>query len=285
MSFKRTSCALNGQTMINSEPNTCDVVCLGPPNSEEEYAQPTVSKDDIPVAAFHPYLLNTTDEQFTSFVYSSTSQSPSNESTVVSVQEVGPLQKLVARDASCFAPKKSETLQDKQMLVSRESGSTNLLDLRSERNFETGIDNERENLKETVQNDCARCYELQRISEAKDANITELTRKLNELTERHKMFIVSNCELNEENDYLKIVNQQLKLQVGEVKFENSQLRSEKENLLRQFAAQENQQRPERRRAGSSSSSLLKGHRSHPDTSNQCKFSFKFILSFIHAGYF
>lgn len=265
MSFKRTSCVLHEQTM-NAELNTCDVVCLGPTNSEqEETVHPSDTKDDIHVETFHPcFSPSTLDEQFTSFLCSPTSpQSPSSESTFVSVQEVSPLQKLVARDVSCFALDKSKTFPDKQLLVSRESGGTNL-DLRSERNFETGIDNEQESLKKSVENNCDRCRELQRISETKDAKITELTKKLNELTEKHKMFIVSNCELNEENDCLKIQNQQLKFQIGKFTFENSQLRSERDNLLKQFAAKENQGLE--RRVGSSSG-LLNADPSHPNPSH------------------
>lgn len=280
MSFKRTSCVLHGQKM-NTELNTCDVVCLGPTNSEEENVQPSDTKDDIPVETFRPcFSPDTTDEQFTSFLSSSTSQSPSNEATFVSVQEIGPPQQLVARDVGCFALKNSKTFPDKQPLVSRESGSTNL-DLRSERNFEIGIVSEHETVQKNAENDCDRCRELQRISENKDAKITELAKKLGELTEKHKMFIVSNCELNEENDCLKIQNQQLKLQIGKVTFENSQLRSEKDNLLKQFAAKENQEL-ERSRMSSSSSCLPNADSSHPNPSNQCKLYINFCCCYFQV---
>lgn len=229
MSFKRTSKAYRKRTIVAE--NSCEDIYVECSSSRQETASPEVddsSNAPTPILdSLEARGLPLTD------LASPLGHLSSLEPAYVTVEEV-------------CAPQQEKELDDfDTKSCPKEDGSDDNacsnLDLCSEKSCQMGIGSIRDAVSDKNTINCIHCQKLEREVKIKQSTIDDSNKRLQDLMHKHKMFVLSNCRLNEENDSLKTENDRLRLELRSLAFKNSQLCSEKDELLGQLATKEDHQ--------------------------------------------
>lgn len=227
MSFKRTSKAYREGTIVAE--NSCEDIYVECSSIRQETVSPEVDdSNNTPTP-----ILNSLEARGSPPTDLSRGNLPSLESAYITVEE------------AC-APRQEKELDDfdTKSCVKKDGSDDNAcsnLDLCSEKSCQTGISNIRDTVSDKNTINCIHCQKLEKEITVKQYTIDDINKRLQDLMHKHKMFVLSNCQLSEENDSLKTENDRLKLELRGLEFRNSQLRSERDEIFSQLAAKEDHQ--------------------------------------------
>lgn len=226
MSFKRTSKACHERTTVAE--NSCEDIYVECSSSRQETASPEV---DASSNAPTPILdsLEARGSPLTDLA-SPLRDLPSLESAYITVEEAcAPLQEKELDDFDAKSCPKKDGSDD---------NACSNLDLCSEKSCQTGIGSIRDAVSDKNMINCIRCQKLEQEIKIKQCTIDDSNKRLQDLMHKHRMFVLSNCQLSDENDSLKTENDRLRLEVSSLAFKNSQLCSDKDEILSQLATKE-----------------------------------------------